>query len=742
LRTANVDQRAERTARLKLTPARAAILGLAAYLLVYLSWQFFHWLPGKQELGQAFLIPADMAALCATLLAARRCGGSRQLRSFWWMMSAAMAAEMIADSFLLKYNIQYDEPPFPTIADAFFLSFYVLLFAALLRVPVAPLTRAKRLRILLDGAIIVLGGGAIVWYFVLGPIAKAGAQSTLALAVSLAYPVGDLILLAGLAAVLLRRSPPSLRVALLLIAAGMLASIVADVVYGYGVLHNTYKSGDPIDTLYVLEFLLFALAGISQQSVGSNDSVAVSSWSEPAPRASWLPYITAPIGFGLLISVAWNKPFFPELSLVLILTMIGGLVAVRQYLSLRELAAAERARRESERRSRAIFDNAGVGITVNDLRGPVIVEVNQAFSAMVEYSPQELLGGDFAALTHPDELSVFNSLTPKTIEGFHREIRFLRRDGTELWGELALSLLRDETGTPHQVIGVLQDITTRKQAEKVKDEFISVVGHELRTPLTSIRGSLGLLEGGIFGELPPEAQSMLTLAVTNTDRLVRLINDVLDIERMDAGRMELQLVPVKASALVTSALQVLQMNATETGLALHADVDEDLTVSVDTDRIIQVLVNLLGNAIKFSPHRSTITVTASSEQGHARFAIKDTGRGIPADRLESIFERFRQVDSSDAREKGGSGLGLAIARDIVVDHGGEMNVESEVGAGSTFSFTLPLTTGTDPATPDSDRRRRERRAEQRRAGERRIEERRVSERRTHALLQEPQKSDS
>ena len=570
----NVDQRTEKVASPTLTPSRAAILGLAAYLLVYLSWQFFHWLPGKQQLGQAFLIPADMAALCATLLAARRCEGSRELRSFWWVMSAAMAAETIADIFLLKYNIEYNEPPFPTIADAFFLSFYGLLFAALLRVPVAPVTRAKRLRILLDGATLVLGGGAVVWYFVLGPTAQAGGQSTLAMAVSLAYPVGDLILLAGLAAVLLRRSPPSLRVALLLVAAGMLASIVADVVYGYGVLHNTYKSGDPIDTLFVLEFLLFALAAIAQQPITSGDQMmAVREWSQPAPRASWLPYLTAPIGFGLLIGVDWNKPFFPELSLVLILTMIGGLVAARQYLSLRDLAAAEQARRESE---------------------------------------------------------------------------------------------------------------------QVKDEFISVVGHELRTPLTSIRGSLGLLEGGVFGELPTEAQSMLALAVTNTDRLVRLINDVLDIERMDAGRMDLELAPVKASELVEDAIQVVQMSATQAKVTLDIDVPEDPTVSVDSDRILQVLVNLLGNSIKFSPRSSTVTIRVISDDGLARFSIKDAGRGIPADRLESIFERFRQVDSSDAREKGGSGLGLAIARDIVSHHGGQLSVESEVGVGSTFYFTLPL----------------------------------------------------
>jgi PAS domain S-box-containing protein len=678
----------------KLTPSRAATLGLVGYVLLYLSWQLFHWLPGKQQLGQAFLIPVDMAALCSTWLAARRCEGSPRLRSFWQMMSAAVAAELIADILLLRYDIKYNLPPFPTVADAFFLSFYVLLFLALLRVPVAPVTLTKRLRIMLDGATIVLGGGAVVWYFVLGPTAKAGGQDPLAMAVSLAYPAGDLILLAGLAIVLLQRSPPILKMPLLLISAGMVMSIVADVVYGNGVLNGTYTGGDPIDTLYVLEFVAFALAGIAQRPVRPGDQVAAAQdWSQPIPRASWLPYITAPIGFGLLIGVEWGRPFFPDLSLILIITVIGGLVAARQYLSLRELATAERAQHESERRSRAIFQNAGVGITFSDLKGPTILDVNQTFSKMVEYSPQELRGGGFSALTHPDEVETFQSLTPKTIDGFQREIRFLRRDGTALWGTLTLSLLRDESGTPRHVIGVLQDITTRKEAERVKDEFISVVGHELRTPLTSIRGSLGLLEGGVFGELPEEATSMVALAVTNTDRLVRLINDILDLERMDAGRTELELNPVKASELVRNAAQIIDMTATQAEVALAIDAQEDLFVSVDSDRIVQVLVNLLGNAVKFSPPQSTITVTAASKDGRALFSVKDTGRGIPADRLETIFERFRQVDSSDAREKGGSGLGLAIAREIIEHHGGQVSVESEIGRGSTFHFTLPLASG-------------------------------------------------
>jgi PAS domain S-box-containing protein len=672
------------------TRSRAAILALSAYMLLYLTWQVWHWTPGRQQYGQAFLPLMDAAALYATLVAVGRCAGSARLRSFWQLMSIAVAAQLIADVLLLANVIKHKVPPFPSPADPFFLTFYVLLFLALLRVPVAPVSRARRIRILLDGATIVIGGGAVVWYFVLGPTAIAGEESTLASIVSIAYPVGDLILLAGLAAVLLRRVPDVLRVPLLLIAAGMLCSIVADVVYGYGELHDTYTNGDPIDTLYMLEFALFALAGASQQPVRPEDiSLHVSQWRQPSTRASWLPYLAAPIGFGLLLGVDWTHPFFPELSLVVIALLIGTLIAARQYLALRELARAERALRESELRFRAIFDNAGVGIAFSDIEGPAIIDFNQTFSRMVGYTPAELRGQDFNAITHPDDIALFQALTPDTLQGFQRELRVLHRDGHELWGSLTLSLLHDTEGTPRFIIGALQDITQRKEAEKTKDEFLSVVGHELRTPLTSIRGSLGLLEGGVLGELPEEATSILSIAVINTDRLVRLINDILDVERLSSGRVEIALNPVKATDLVHQATQTVQVTATLSQVKLQSEAT-DLLVCADHDRIIQVLVNLIGNAIKFSPPESTITTTVTADDGWATFSIQDQGRGIPADRIEAIFERFRQIDASDAREKGGTGLGLPIARSIVEHHGGRMWAESTPGAGSTFHFTLPL----------------------------------------------------
>jgi signal transduction histidine kinase len=241
-------------------------------------------------------------------------------------------------------------------------------------------------------------------------------------------------------------------------------------------------------------------------------------------------------------------------------------------------------------------------------------------------------------------------------------------------------------------IAIGQDVTERKEVERLKDEFISVVGHELRTPLTSIRGSLGLLEGGLAGELPGEAAEMVAIARSNTDRLVRLVTDILDIERIEAGRADLEQRPVPVRDLLDAARAVVQAVADEAGVVLRVQ-DGGGVVAADPDRIVQALTNLLGNAIKFSPAGSEVLASAAPAGAEMRFTVRDRGRGIPPDQLDAIFERFRQVDASDRREKGGTGLGLAIARAIVDEHGGRIWAESAPGRGTAFHFTLPAAEG-------------------------------------------------
>jgi signal transduction histidine kinase/HAMP domain-containing protein len=259
--------------------------------------------------------------------------------------------------------------------------------------------------------------------------------------------------------------------------------------------------------------------------------------------------------------------------------------------------------------------------------------------------------------------------------------------------------------TQDEVLVVVRDISDRYQIDRLKDEFISIISHELRTPLTAIRGALGILESGVLHNRPQKTQQMLGMALNNTERLIRLVNDILDLERLTSGRIELNLEPCHLDELMA-----LAVNGVE-AIALAANVTIQVTSAAATvlaapDAVVQTLTNLLGNAIKFSEAGSKIWLIAAlvsnakaiaapgttpgDQPVWARVAVKDQGRGIPADRLEMIFERFQQVDVSDSRQRGGTGLGLAICKQIVEQHSGEIWVESQVGRGSTFFFTLPL----------------------------------------------------
>jgi signal transduction histidine kinase len=240
-----------------------------------------------------------------------------------------------------------------------------------------------------------------------------------------------------------------------------------------------------------------------------------------------------------------------------------------------------------------------------------------------------------------------------------------------------------------RVAGLMEDITRYHRVERLRTQFVALVSHELRTPLTSIRGALGLVASGRLGSLPSGGQEMLDIALRNTERLGRLLDDILDLERMDSGQLAMATQPCSARGLATQAANAMRPMAEQAAVRLQV-AGPDATVLADPGRVVQAITNLLGNAIKFSPPDATVWVAAESRRREVLVRVKDQGRGIPPDKLETIFGRFEQVDSSDARDQGGSGLGLAICRSIIEQHGGRIWVESTLGEGSTFSFTLPL----------------------------------------------------
>lgn len=279
---------------------------------------------------------------------------------------------------------------------------------------------------------------------------------------------------------------------------------------------------------------------------------------------------------------------------------------------------------------------------------------------------------------------------PDVIALVHRTHSAARLEDVEVGGTFISTLVFP---LPGRFVGVaLEDVSQRKAVERLKDEFVSTVSHELRTPLTSIRGALGLMAGGVVGALPEHAVELLGIAQTNTERLVRLINDILDLDKIDAGKFDLRVGPVRTEDLKSVVLEQMRPLASEAGVDISGAVRGLQEIIADEDRILQVLVNLLSNAIKFSPPDSRVKLEISTlPSGNVRFAVIDQGPGISDIDKSRLFNRFQQLDSGDRRSKSGTGLGLAISKAIVEQHGGSIGVTSEPGQGSTFWFELPMT---------------------------------------------------
>jgi len=242
----------------------------------------------------------------------------------------------------------------------------------------------------------------------------------------------------------------------------------------------------------------------------------------------------------------------------------------------------------------------------------------------------------------------------------------------------------------HEILTIVRDITERKKVERMKSEFVSVVSHELRTPLTSIRGALGLIANGVAGAISPSAQAMITIAHNNSERLVRLINDILDIEKIEAGRMLFDLQPIALLPVIEQAIADNRAYGAQFGVTfILKAAAPDIYVNADRDRLVQVLTNLVSNAAKFSLPNGTVTVTVRRLVGHAQIAVADRGLGIPEEFHKRIFQKFAQADSSDTRHKGGTGLGLSITKAIVERCNGRIWFTSQVGQGTTFYVDLP-----------------------------------------------------
>jgi PAS domain S-box-containing protein len=402
---------------------------------------------------------------------------------------------------------------------------------------------------------------------------------------------------------------------------------------------------------------------------------------------------------------AWEIDLSQQIASQLAIAIQQSELYSQLQIELQERKQTEAGLREAERRWRSLFESTNLAVISLDILG-MINAANPFFLKLTGYLESEVIGQNwFDLFISADQAQKQRRLFQENLkQQFYPSVqsKLLTKSGEQKVIHWSVTLLRNPKGEIIGVTSIGEDVTQRQAVEKLKDEFISVVSHELRTPLTSIRGSLGLLATGVMDNEPDAMKRMIEIASIDTERLVRLVNDILDLEKLETGKLSLVREWCNAADLMQQAIAVMESSAQDAGVSLIVN-PLSVQIWVAPDRIIQTFTNLLSNAIKFSSAGDTILLKAelgARDKGSGirefapspsiLFSVTDHGRGIPTDMLESIFGRFQQVDVSDSRDKGGTGLGLAICKSIVQQHGGQIWVESIWGEGSRFFFTLPL----------------------------------------------------
>ena len=347
-----------------------------------------------------------------------------------------------------------------------------------------------------------------------------------------------------------------------------------------------------------------------------------------------------------------------------------------------------------------LVDNAGDAIISTDVEDRILTW-NHGAEVIFGYSKEETVGQSLTILLPSHRAGELEEIRDKVrITGVIRnlEVRRIRKDGIIIEASLAVSPIRDKDDNVIGFLHLARDVTEKKRYEqrlkeldKMKSAFVSNVSHELRTPLTSIKASADNMLDRLIGDLNAKQVGYLTRIKSNSDRLARLINDLLDLSTIEAGKIDLRPANLPLVTLVKEAAESLRPVAAEKLINLTVmSADPGVIAWADRDKVIQVLMNLIGNALKFTPTRGEVTVAvAKNSAAWMQISVTDTGPGIPAEEVNKVFGRFYQIGQAGTQKTQGTGLGLAISKALVEMHGGKIWVESEAGKGSTFSFTLP-----------------------------------------------------
>jgi PAS domain S-box-containing protein len=459
-------------------------------------------------------------------------------------------------------------------------------------------------------------------------------------------------------------------------------------------------------------FLAFLLAGMMSGGI----PVFAASWPIFALYAAGIvapfTYVLATFGNRLFSEVAALVPMFYLINVAIAhrLTQVfhsgyrlrhayGKLTQDYRGLNQRleqQLVELDEARRQVEASGRklALFaERAPIAVLELDPEGRV-TQINHAAELLFGYAATEIVGGPFKRLLHADSHANFDGQWRQLVETrkpiVATQIRSPRRDGLDLICEWTVTPLVNSEGQLLSLIVQGQDVTQQLEAERLKKEFTSTLSHELRTPLTSIIGSLQLINSGVLGDVQQDVAELTLVAERNAQRLLDLINDILDIEKIESGKLDLLLEVIPVDEVVREAMVLNKAFGERFKVSFRAR--EELPgrqINADRKRLLQVMTNLLSNAAKFSPEGGMVEVTLEERAQSVRVGVHDRGSGIPDNFRGRIFDRFAQADSTTARQKGGTGLGLAICKRLVEMMHGHIGFEDRPGGGTTFWFELP-----------------------------------------------------
>jgi PAS domain S-box-containing protein len=650
----------------------------------------------RKTAGGVGLLVCGVLASLSVLFAARRSTGPRRMS--WALLATAGAIAITGNGWTAAIGAG------PMDADNHFGNFSLVLallvsIAALANFPTMRTRGAELLRVVLDG--VIMGGAAmtVATALVYAQILDAPTGSTFAKATALLMPVLDVVLVT-VAAMLVVRSRGDSAV-LGLVGCGFLLYAVADLWFVVRMAEGTFEVGTLHDLGWMAGYLTLGLAAWHPKAVGAAPQPRPHTDSDVRDTV----LVFGALVFAVVFQIWKGGAALTDAQSVLWVLLVCA-AGTRQVLLTFDNAGLRRGleRRVHEqtldlrrlaRQTEVLLTSVGDGIYGVDSNGRVTF-INPSGAQALGFPPERLLGRRAHQEFHaPQEdgapypwtgCYITDAIERGAVAAAEEDV-YVRPDGTTFPVEITSSPLVDQERVVGAVV-VFRDVTQRREVDRIKNEFLSVVSHELRTPLTSIRGSLGLLAGGAAGALTPTAERMTSIALESSERLTRLINDILDIERLQSGTLPMRVGPQSAEELLRASAAEMAEMAREAAVTVQVD-PTSATVLADRDRIVQTLTNLLGNAVKFSPAGSLVLLSAEEAGGEVHFRVQDAGRGIPEEKLETIFERFEQVDSSDARQKGGTGLGLAISRGIVERQGGRIWAESTFGAGTTMHVALP-----------------------------------------------------